>query len=384
MFVDEVDIVAVAGDGGNGCMSFRREKFVPRGGPDGGNGGWGGSIYLTAAPNLNTLVNFRYHPEFKARRGGNGEGSNRTGRSGQDLDIQVPAGTVATAVDEHGERRVVADLIYDGDRVLVARGGRGGRGNAVFVSSINQAPRRSDPGEPGDVVSLHLHLKLLADVGLIGYPNAGKSTLISVISAAKPKIADYPFTTLVPNLGVVDMGDDRSFVVADVPGLIEGAHTGAGLGHRFLGHVERSAVLIHLVDVSSLSGRDPVEDFEIIRRELALYEPDSGADLGHTPIAERVQIVAPSKLDALDEPERLEKLVRHVESLGMPCFPISAVTREGVSALLEAVWPHVKASKAAAATARQAAQQALLANPEPGPRSHAAGQAAADRRAAQE
>ena len=384
MFVDEVDIVAVAGDGGNGCMSFRREKFVPRGGPDGGNGGWGGSVYLVAAPNLNTLVTFRYHPEFKANRGGNGEGSNRTGRSGQDLDIQVPAGTVATAVDEHGERRVVADLIYDGDRVLVARGGRGGRGNAVFVSSTNQAPRRSDPGEPGEIVSLHLHLKLLADVGLIGYPNAGKSTLISVISAAKPKIADYPFTTLVPNLGVVDLGDDRSFVVADVPGLIEGAHTGAGLGHRFLGHVERSAVLVHLVDVSSLSGRDPVEDFEIIRRELALYEPDAGAELGHTPIAERVQIVAPSKLDALDEPERLEKLVRHVEGLGMPCFPISAVTREGVGALLEAVWPHVAASKAAAAAARQAAQQAMLANPEPGPRSHAAGKAAADRRAAHE
>jgi GTPase len=384
MFVDEVDIVAAAGDGGSGCMSFRREKFVPRGGPDGGNGGWGGSVYLVAAPNLNTLVTFRYHPEFKANRGGNGEGSNRTGRSGQDLDILVPAGTVATAVDEHGERRVVADLIYDGDRVLVARGGRGGRGNAVFVSSTNQAPRRSDPGEPGDIVSLHLHLKLLADVGLIGYPNAGKSTLISVISAAKPKIANYPFTTLVPNLGVVDMGDDRSFVVADVPGLIEGAHTGAGLGHRFLGHVERSAVLIHLVDVSSLSGRDPVEDFEIIRRELALYEPDSGTELGRTPIAERVQIVAPSKLDALDEPERLEKLVRHVEGLGMPCFPISAVTREGVSALLEAVWPHVKASKAAAAAARLAAQQAMLANPEPGPRSHAAGKAAADRRAAHE
>jgi GTP-binding protein len=384
MFVDEVDIVAVAGDGGNGCMSFRREKFVPRGGPDGGNGGWGGSVYLVASPNLNTLVNFRYHPEFKARRGGNGEGSNRTGRSGEDLDIHVPAGTVATAVDEHGERRVVADLIYDGDRVLVARGGRGGRGNAVFVSSTNQAPRRCDPGEPGEIVSLHLHLKLLADVGLIGYPNAGKSTLISVISAAKPKIADYPFTTLVPNLGVVDLGDDRSFVVADVPGLIEGAHTGAGLGHRFLGHVERSAVLIHLVDVSSLSGRDPVEDFEVIRRELALYEPDAGAGLGHTPIAERAQIVAPSKLDALDEPERLDKLVRHVEGLGLPCFPISAVTREGVGALLEAVWPHVAASKAAAAAARQAAQQAAQANPEPGPRSHAAGKAAAERRAAHE
>jgi len=384
MFVDEVDIVAAAGDGGNGCMSFRREKFVPRGGPDGGNGGWGGSVYLVASPNLNTLVNFRYHPEFKARRGGNGEGSNRTGRSGPDLEIHVPAGTVATAVDEHGERRVVADLIYDGDRVLVARGGRGGRGNAVFVSSTNQAPRRCDPGEPGEVVSLHLHLKLLADVGLIGYPNAGKSTLISVISAAKPKIADYPFTTLVPNLGVVDLGGDRSFVVADVPGLIEGAHSGAGLGHRFLGHVERSAVLIHLVDVSSLSGRDPVDDFEVIRRELALYEPDTGTDLGHTAIADRVQIVAPSKMDALDEPERLEKLVRHVAGLGLPCFPISAVTREGVTALLEAVWPHVAASKAAASAARQAAQQAMLANPEPGPRSHAAGKAAADRRAAHE
>ncbi len=384
MFVDEVDIVASAGNGGSGCMSFRREKYVPRGGPDGGNGGWGGSIYLVAAPNLNTLVKFRYHPEFKADRGGNGEGSNRTGRSGQDLEILVPAGTVATAVDEHGERRQVADLIYDGDRVLVARGGRGGRGNAVFVSSTNQAPRRSDPGEPGDIVSLHLHLKLLADVGLIGYPNAGKSTLISVISAAKPKIADYPFTTLVPNLGVVDMGDDRSFVVADVPGLIEGAHTGAGLGQRFLGHVERSAVLVHLVDVSSLSGRDPIEDFEIIRRELALYEPDLGTELGHTPIAERVQIVAPSKIDALDDPERLAALVRHVEAQGMPCVPISAVTREGVGTLLETVWPHVAASKVAAAAARLAAQRALEANPEPAPRSHAAGQAAADRRAAQE
>jgi GTP-binding protein len=384
MFVDEVDIVAISGDGGSGCMSFRREKFVPRGGPDGGNGGWGGSVYLVAAPNLNTLVSFRYHPEFKAVRGGNGEGQNRTGRSGKDLEILVPAGTVATTVDEHGERRQVADLLYDGDRVLVARGGRGGRGNAVFVSSTNQAPRRCDPGEPGETVALHLHLKLLADVGLIGYPNAGKSTLISVISAAKPKIADYPFTTLVPNLGVVDMGDDRSFVVADVPGLIEGAHAGSGLGHRFLGHVERSAVLVHLVDVSSLSGRDPIEDFEIIRRELALYEPEVGTEQARTPIAERVQIVAPSKLDALDEPERLEKLVRHVEAQGLRCIPISAVTRQGVSALLEAVWPHVATSKAAAAAARQAAQQALLAHPEVDPRSHAAGQAAADRRAAQE
>jgi GTP-binding protein len=359
MFVDEVDITAAAGNGGSGCMSFRREKFVPRGGPDGGNGGDGGSVYLVASPNLNTLVSFRYHPDFKAQRGGHGMGANRTGKSGADLDIAVPPGTVAAIVDgETGERRQVADLAGEGDRVLVARGGRGGRGNAVFVSSTNQAPRRADPGEPGEVVSLHLHLKLLADVGLIGFPNAGKSTLISVISAAKPKIADYPFTTLVPNLGVVDLGDDRTFVVADVPGLIEGAHTGAGLGQRFLGHVERSAVLVHLVDVSSLSGRDPVSDFEIIRRELALYEPDSGTELGRTPIADRVQIVAPSKLDALDEPERLEKLVRHVEAQGLPCIPISAVTGEGVSTLLEAVWPHVAASKAAASAARRAAQQA--------------------------
>ena len=359
MFVDEVDIVAAAGDGGSGCMSFRREKYVPRGGPDGGNGGWGGSIYLVASPNLNTLVNFRYHPEFKAPRGGNGSGANRTGKSGNDLDIPVPAGTVATAVDaETGEHRQIADLVYDGDRVLIARGGRGGRGNAVFVSSTNQAPRRADPGEPGEIVSLHLHLKLIADVGLIGFPNAGKSTLISVISAAKPKIADYPFTTLVPNLGVVDLGSDRSFVVADVPGLIEGAHTGAGLGQRFLGHVERSAVLVHLVDVSSLSGRDPVEDFEIIRRELALYEPDLGSELGHTPIAKRPQIVAPSKVDALDDPDRLKRLVTHVETQGLECIPISAATGEGVSALLEAMWPHVAASKAAAAAARLAAQQA--------------------------
>jgi GTP-binding protein len=359
MFVDEVDITAAAGNGGSGCMSFRREKFVPRGGPDGGNGGDGGSIYLVAAPNLNTLVSFRYHPDFKAQRGGHGMGANRTGKSGADLDIQVPPGTVAAIVDgATGERRQVADLADEGDRVLVAQGGRGGRGNAVFVSSTNQAPRRADPGEPGEIVSLHLHLKLLADVGLIGFPNAGKSTLISVISAAKPKIADYPFTTLVPNLGVVDLGDDRTFVVADVPGLIEGAHTGAGLGQRFLGHVERSAVLVHLVDVSSLSGRDPVSDFEIIRRELALYEPDTGTELGRTPIAERVQIVAPSKLDALDEPERLATLVRHVEAQGLQCIPISAVTGEGVSTLLEAVWPHVAASKAAASAARRAAQQA--------------------------
>jgi len=342
MFVDEVDIVAAAGDGGNGCMSFRREKFVPRGGPDGGNGGWGGSVYLVASPNLNTLVNFRYHPEFKARRGGNGEGSNRTGRSGQDLDIQVPAGTVATAVDEHGERRVVADLIYDGDRVLIARGGRGGRGNAVFVSSTNQAPRRSDPGEPGDTVSLHLHLKLLADVGLIGYPNAGKSTLISVISAAKPKIADYPFTTLVPNLGVVDLRDDRSFVVADVPGLIEGAHRGQGLGHQFLRHLDRTKLLVHLVDVSGASGRDPVEDLDTVRKELELFQPAFAA---------RPQIVVANKIDALD-PEHEDAtaaLEQRAAQLDLPFLRVSGVSGEGVPGLLEAMWRGLAAARQTAA-----------------------------------
>jgi len=333
MFVDEVDIVAAAGDGGSGCMSFRREKYVPRGGPDGGNGGWGGSIYLVASPNLNTLVNFRYHPEFKAPRGGNGSGANRTGKSGNDLDIPVPAGTVATAVDaETGEHRQIADLVYDGDRVLIARGGRGGRGNAVFVSSTNQAPRRADPGEPGEIVSLHLHLKLIADVGLIGFPNAGKSTLISRISAARPKIADYPFTTLTPNLGVVTLSGERSFVVADVPGLIEGAHQGHGLGDKFLRHIERTKVLIHLVDVSGASGRDPVEDFEIIQRELELFDPA---------VAAKPQLVAANKLDAVDDEALVKALEKRAKKAKRPFFKISGVTGEGIDGLLEAAWTQI-------------------------------------------
>jgi GTP-binding protein len=345
MFVDEVDVLVVAGRGGAGAVSFRREKFVPRGGPDGGDGGPGGSVHLVASPHINTLVKFRYHPQFKAQRGGHGEGSNRTGRSGRDLEIDVPIGTVAYAVDESGGRCEVADLTHEGDRALIARGGRGGRGNARFVSSTNQAPRRADPGEEGETVRLHLRLKLLADVGLVGYPNAGKSTLIARVSAARPKIADYPFTTLVPNLGVVDLGDDRSFVVADVPGLIEGAHEGHGLGHRFLGHVERTSVLAHLVDVSSASGRDPVDDFEVIQRELSLYQPDEGGVPGTAPLAGRPQIVVPTKLDALDDPERLERLRTHVEARGLQCLPISAVSGDGVPALLEAMWAHVAAAR---------------------------------------
>src|SRR6186997_1896649 len=275
MFVDEVDILVTAGAGGNGCLSFRREKYVPRGGPDGGDGGNGGSVYVTAIATKNTLVDFRYHPDFKARRGQHGQGSNRTGQTAEDLEITVPIGTL---VFENGDdRRLLADLAEEGQRVLVARGGRGGRGNAQFVSSTNRAPRRTEPGGSGEHKKLRLELKLLADVGLIGFPNAGKSTLISRISAARPKIANYPFTTLTPNLGVVSLSGERSFVVADVPGLIKGAHEGHGLGDRFLKHLDRTKVLVHLVDISGVSGRDPIDDFETIQRELAAFSAELAA-----------------------------------------------------------------------------------------------------------
>src|SRR5918999_1751026 len=270
MFVDEVDIHVAAGHGGRGAMSFRREKFVPRGGPNGGDGGPGGSVYVVANANLNTLLNFRFQKEFSAGRGGHGEGSNRTGRKGTDIELDVPIGTVIYE-NQDGELVQIADLTEEGERVLVAKGGIGGRGNAQFATSTNRAPRRAEPGLPGEEKDLRLHLKLLADAGLVGYPNAGKSTLISRISAARPKIADYPFTTLTPNLGVVALSDHRTFVAADVPGLIEGAHTGHGLGHRFLSHLERTKVLVHLVYVSSASGRDPVADFDVITRELELF-----------------------------------------------------------------------------------------------------------------
>src|SRR5688572_5865239 len=331
MFVDEVDIHVTAGDGGNGCLSFRREKFVPRGGPDGGDGGGGGSVYVSAIPTKNTLVDFRYHPEFKARGGQHGQGSNRTGQTAPDLDIPVPIGTFVYE-NRAGTLHLLADLSTDGQRVQVARGGRGGRGNARFVSSTNRAPRRTEPGEPGEEKSIHLELKLLADVGLIGFPNAGKSTLISRISAARPKIADYPFTTLVPNLGVVSLSDDRSFVVADVPGLIKGAHEGHGLGDRFLRHVERTKVLLHLVDVSGASGRDPVDDFDTIQQELRLFDPQ---------IAGKPQIVVPSKIDALDDPDALERLTRHAREHGLTVIPISAVTGDGLPELMEAAWREI-------------------------------------------
>jgi GTP-binding protein len=350
MFVDEVDIHVAAGHGGRGAMSFRREKFVPRGGPNGGDGGPGGSVYLVANANLNTLLNYRFQKEFAAGRGAHGEGSNRTGRKGADIELAVPVGTT---VYERQDAQLVqlADLTTDGERVLIARGGLGGRGNAQFATSTNRAPRRAEPGLPGEERDLRLHLKLLADVGLVGFPNAGKSTLISRISAARPKIADYPFTTLAPNLGVVGLSDDRSFVVADVPGLIEGAHAGHGLGHRFLSHLERTRVLVHVVDVSPASGRDPVEDFDIIRRELELFP---GRDASGERLADKGALAAANKIDALDDPDRLARLAAHLRRLGVPLYPISAVTGEGLTPLLEAVWHEL-----AAARDRQAASADL-------------------------
>ena len=334
MFVDEVDIHVAAGHGGRGAMSFRREKFVPRGGPNGGDGGAGGSVYLLARANLNTLLNFRFQKEFDAGRGGHGEGSNRTGRKGADIELSVPIGTVI--YERNGDDVTqVADLTEEGQRLLIAKGGIGGRGNAQFATSTNRAPRRAEPGRPGEEKDLRLHLKLLADAGLVGFPNAGKSTLISRISAARPKIAAYPFTTLTPNLGVVGLSGDRSFVVADVPGLIEGAHEGHGLGHRFLSHLERTKVLVHLVDVSSASGRDPVEDFDVITRELELFP---GRDAAGERLRDKPLIVAANKIDALDEPDRLERLQAHLRERGIPLYAVSAATGEGLPPLLEAVW----------------------------------------------
>ena len=334
MFVDEVDIHVAAGHGGRGAMSFRREKFVPRGGPNGGDGGAGGSVYVTANANLNTLLNFRFQKEFAAGRGGHGEGSNRTGRKGADIELEVPVGTVIYEKQDDGVVQV-ADLTTAGERFLIAKGGIGGRGNAQFATSTNRAPRRAEPGLPGEEKDLRLHLKLLADVGLVGFPNAGKSTMIARISAARPKIADYPFTTLTPNLGVVGLSGERTFVVADVPGLIEGAHTGHGLGHRFLSHLERTKVLVHLVDVSSASGREPVEDFDVIMKELALFP---GRDAAGEQLQDKPMLVVANKIDALDEPERLAQLRTHVESRNLPFFAVSAATGEGVPGLLEAVW----------------------------------------------
>lgn len=325
MFLDRVKIRVKAGDGGNGVTAFRREKFVPRGGPSGGDGGVGGSVWIESSEGLNTLLHLRYNPEHKAERGRHGEGSNRFGKDGADTTVGVPVGTQVfdAATDE-----LLFDFTEPGQRYLAAKGGKGGWGNAHFATATRQAPKFHYDGRPGEERELQLELKLIADVGLVGYPNAGKSTLISVISAAKPKIADYPFTTLEPNLGVVDMGDYRTLVVADIPGLIEGASDGAGLGHRFLRHVERTKLILHLVDISSLSGRDPVSDYEIINRELAKYDAN---------LAEREQIVIATKIDSLDEPERLENLKARVKKDKRRFFAISSVANRGIKELMTAV-----------------------------------------------
>ena len=339
MFVDEVDIQVKAGDGGNGCVSFRREKFVPRGGPDGGDGGAGGSVHLRATVHHNTLIDYRYHRHFEAPRGAHGEGSNKTGRAGADLTLEVPVGTVVYARD-CDSLTPLADLTEAGQQILVARGGRGGRGNERFATSTDRAPRRADHGSPGELRELRLSLKLLADVGLVGFPNVGKSTLIARLSAARPKIADYPFTTLTPHLGVVQLDEDRSLVLADVPGLIEGAHEGHGLGLRFLSHLERTKVLVHVIDVSSGSGRDPVDDFEVVCRELASY--DGGvSELGGTALDRKPQLVAANKIDAVDDPERVVRLRESLEARAIPCYPISAATGEGLDRLLDAMWTAV-------------------------------------------
>ncbi len=322
MFIDRVKIKIKAGDGGDGVTAFRREKFVPRGGPSGGDGGVGGDVWLTASEGLNTLLHLRYNPEHKAERGKHGEGSNRHGKDGESITVNVPVGTQVFDA-ESGE--LLHDFTEAGQRYLAGKGGKGGWGNSHFATPTRRAPKFHYTGRPGDEKELQLELKLIADVGLVGFPNAGKSTLISVISAAKPKIADYPFTTLEPNLGVVDMGDFRTFVVADIPGLIEGASEGAGLGDRFLRHVERTKLILHLVDISSISGRDPVEDYVIINRELANYNQD---------LADRPQIVVATKMDAIDDPERLAVLKKAVEKDDREFFEISSVTNAGVKQLV--------------------------------------------------
>jgi GTP-binding protein len=336
MFIDEVRILVKAGDGGNGCLAFRREKYVPRGGPSGGDGGRGGDVVLAADEHENTLLKFRFNPEHKAERGRHGEGSNRTGHDGASIEVAVPVGTVVYD-DDTGER--LHDFTQDGERFTVARGGRGGRGNARFATSTHQAPTEHEPGRAGEEKRLRLELKLLADVGLVGFPNAGKSTLISRISAARPKIADYPFTTLEPNLGVVKLPDFRSFVVADLPGLIEGAHEGHGLGIQFLRHIERTRLLAHLVDVSEASGRDPVHDFETVLSELASYSPE---------LAAKPMLVVATKMDAAQDGTRVGALRDAAAARSLPFFEISSVTGTGLDDLVYAMAARVLAPKPAA------------------------------------
>lgn len=321
MFIDEVRIYVKAGDGGNGCLAFRREKYVPRGGPSGGDGGRGGDVILVSSQHYSTLLHFRYNPEHKAGRGRHGEGSNKTGRDAESIELPVPVGTV---VYDAGSGELLHDFTVPGERFVVARGGRGGRGNARFATSTHQAPTEHEPGKPGEERRLRLELKLLADVGLVGFPNAGKSTLISRISAARPKIADYPFTTLEPHLGVVALEEGHTFVVADIPGLIEGAHLGQGLGTRFLRHVERTRLLVHLVDVSEASGRDPVRDFDVVLNELSSFSAE---------LARKPMLVVATKIDVAQDPARVESLREMASGRGLPFHEISSVTGLGIERL---------------------------------------------------
>ena len=336
MFIDEAKIRIKAGDGGNGCMAFRREKFVPRGGPSGGDGGRGGDVIMESTQRHNTLVYFRFNPEHKAERGEHGLGSNCTGRDGKEIVLKVPVGTMVYDA-ESGE--LIHDFVHPDERIVIAKAGRGGRGNQHFATSTHQAPREHEMGRPGEERSLRLELKVLADVGLVGYPNVGKSTLISRISAAKPKIADYPFTTLEPNLGVVSVGEaphEESFIVADIPGLIEGAHLGAGLGVQFLRHIERTRILVHLVDVSDASGRpDPVEDFKVITGELKSF--------GHG-LDEKPTIVVASKADVAN-PDKLKKLQAMAKRRKLPFYEISAVSGLGIEKLKYAIGERVRHSR---------------------------------------
>jgi GTPase len=336
MFVDEVTVSVKAGRGGDGSRSFRREMFVPRGGPDGGDGGDGGDVIFTASQRLTTLLDLRYQRHYEAEDGKPGAGSNCTGRRGKSVEVLLPVGTVI--YDLHTDHPL-ADLVADGQSFTVARGGKGGRGNSHFATSTNRVPTHFEQGTEGEALELRLELKLLADVGLVGFPNAGKSTLISAISAARPKIADYPFTTLVPNLGVVRYAEDRSFVVADIPGLIEGAHEGKGLGIQFLRHIERTSLLLHLVDVSDAAVDDPVESFEVMRQELEAYDPT---------VAGRPFVVVPTKIDAAGDGERLATLQGFCRRRKISCLPVSSATRAGLTELVTFVGQRIEQLRATA------------------------------------
>jgi len=334
MFVDQVRIFVKAGSGGNGISSFRREKYVPFGGPDGGDGGNGGNIVLIASHQLTTLLDLRYQQHYMAKAGGHGEGSNRHGKTAADVIIRVPVGTLVLD-DESGDQ--TCDLTEEGQSAVVAAGGRGGRGNSHFATSTNRVPTRFEQGTPGEERWLRLELKLLADVGLVGFPNAGKSTLIAALSAARPKIADYPFTTLTPNLGVVSWAETRSFVVADIPGLIEGAHEGKGLGFQFLRHIERTSFILHLVDIAEWTADDPVASFDVMRKELAAYNPS----LKQKPFA-----VVGTKMDSQGNGERLEQLRAYCRRRRLRFFAVSAITREGLDPLIQFVGKKVGALRA--------------------------------------